>query len=50
MLKESDYIPKIDNFTLKIVSSNEEADKLEAEGFEFRSHDKKVGTIWIMGQ
>ena len=38
-LNEADFMPKIDNFTLKIVSSNEEADRLEAEGLEFRSHD-----------
>ena len=36
-LNEIGSIPKIDNFTLKIVSSNEEADRLEAEGLEFRS-------------
>ena len=38
-LNEADFKPKTDNFTLKIISSNEEADKLEAEGFEFRSQD-----------
>ena len=36
-LNEADFMPKIDNFTLKIVSSNQEADKLEADGLEFRS-------------
>lgn len=36
-LYEADYMPRIDNFTMKIVSSNPEADKLEAEGLEFRS-------------
>jgi len=35
-LKEIDFKPKVDNFTLKIVSTNQEADRLEAEGFEFR--------------
>jgi len=30
-------MPKIDGFTLKIVSTNEEADELEKEGLEFRS-------------
>ena len=31
-------MPKIESFTLKIVSTNQEADELEAEGLEFRSH------------
>ncbi len=39
ILNEADFMPKTDNFTLKIVSSNEEADKLKAEGFEFRSQN-----------
>ncbi|MBE9500915.1 MAG: hypothetical protein IMY87_00580 [Chloroflexi bacterium] len=30
-------MPKIKNFTCKIVSTNQEADELAAEGFEFRS-------------
>jgi hypothetical protein len=34
---EQDLIPDIPNFTLKIVSTNEQGDKLEREGFEFRS-------------
>ena len=39
----TDLKPKIDNFTLKIVSTNQEADRLEAEGFEFslRRYDSK---------
>ena len=36
-LNEVDFIPKIDDFTFKIVTSNQEADDLEAQGFEFRS-------------
>lgn len=36
-LDETDFRPKIDNFTLKIVSTNQEADRLEAEGIEFHS-------------
>ncbi|MFC2039466.1 hypothetical protein ACFLST_01615 [Chloroflexota bacterium] len=39
-LNEADFMPKIDNFTLKIVSTNHEADELEAKGLEFRSHDR----------
>ena len=34
---EADLMPKIGNHTSKVVSSNEEADDLEAQGFEFRS-------------
>ena len=34
---EADLMPKIGNHTSKAVSSNEEADGLEAQGFEFRS-------------
>ncbi|MGB2798888.1 MAG: hypothetical protein WBC55_03345 [Dehalococcoidia bacterium] len=37
-LTESDFMPKIDDFTLKIVSIKQEADALEAEGLEFRSY------------
>ena len=37
-LYEDDFKPSIDGLTLKIVSSNEEADELEAEGLQFRSH------------
>jgi len=36
-LNETDFMPKIDKFTIKIVSTNKEADELEAEGLEFRS-------------
>ena len=36
-LDEADFLPRIDNLTVKLVSSNEEADGLEAEGLEFRS-------------
>ena len=38
LLTESDLMPKIDDFTLKIVSIRQEADALEAEGLEFRSY------------
>jgi hypothetical protein len=36
-LDGADFLPRIGNFTLKLVSSNEEADSLEVEGLEFRS-------------
>jgi len=36
-LDRADFMPRISNFTLKLVSSNEEADSLELEGLEFRS-------------
>lgn len=31
-----DFLPDIQNLTLKIVSTNEQADELDREGFEFR--------------
>ena len=34
---EADCMPKIQNFTSRIVSTNQQADELEAEGLEFRS-------------
>ena len=36
-LDEGNFMPRADNFTLKIVSTNHEADKLAAEGPEFHS-------------
>jgi RimJ/RimL family protein N-acetyltransferase len=35
---EADFMPTTQNFTFKIVATNEQADKLAAEGLEFRSH------------
>jgi hypothetical protein len=40
-LNEADFMPEIDEFTLKMVSSNEEADEIEALGFEFRSRSPR---------
>jgi len=34
---EADFRPRIEDLTIKIISTNGEADRLEAEGFEFRS-------------
>jgi len=34
---EAECMPRIQNFTFRIVATNEEADELEAEGHEFRS-------------
>ncbi|MCK4723816.1 MAG: hypothetical protein KAT75_10945, partial [Dehalococcoidia bacterium] len=36
-LNDADFMPKINDFTLKIISTNQEADELEADGLEFRS-------------
>ena len=36
-LNEADFMPNIDNFTFKIISTNQQADELEAQGLEFRS-------------
>lgn len=35
-LSEADFMPRIDEFTFKIISTNEEADKLEADGVDVR--------------
>lgn len=35
-LNEADFLPKVKNINVRIVSSNREADTLAAEGFEFR--------------
>jgi len=34
-LNEADFMPRIDDFTIRIISTNQEVDELEAEGFEF---------------
>jgi len=34
-LNEADFMPKIEDFTFKIISTNHEADELEASGLEF---------------
>lgn len=36
-INEADLRPKIQNFVLKVVCTNQEADELAADGFEFRS-------------
>ena len=36
-MNETDFVPKIHDFTFKIVSTNQEADRLVPNGFEFRS-------------
>jgi len=38
---EARYMPKMQDFTFKIVSSNQEADELAAHGLEFRSRPLK---------
>ena len=35
-LNEADFMPRIDEFTLKIVSTSEEADEMRADGVDFR--------------
>lgn len=34
---EADFLPKIQNFTVQIVYTNQLADELAANGFDFRS-------------
>lgn len=36
-MAEDDLMPRLEDFTLKIVTTNAEADELEDKGFEFRS-------------
>jgi len=38
-MSEDDFMPRIKNFTFRIVSTTQEADELVANGFEFRSSD-----------
>ena len=37
-LDEKDFLPKTDHFEWKVVATNQEADEMEADGFEFRSY------------
>ena len=37
-LDETEILPRTQAFTLRVISSNKEADNLEAQGFEFRSY------------
>lgn len=37
-LNAADFMPKIDDFTLRVVTTNQEADELEGAGLEFRSY------------
>ncbi len=41
-LNEADFMPRIDDFTFRIVTSNREADEAEAQGLEFRSQVPKA--------
>ena len=36
--READFLPRVQDFTVKIVASNREADELMALGFDFRSY------------
>ena len=40
---EKKYLPRIDNYFVHIVYSNQQADELEAQGFEFRSFHVRAG-------
>lgn len=37
-IDEADIRPKVENITVKVVTTNAEADELEASGYEFRSY------------
>jgi hypothetical protein len=41
-LNEADFMPRIDDFTFRIITSNQEVDEMEAQGFEFRSQVPKA--------
>ena len=41
-VNEADFMPKVDNFTWEVISTNQEADALEAGGLEFRSQVTKA--------
>jgi len=36
--QKTDFIPDVDNLSFKILSTNQDADELESDGFKFRSH------------
>ncbi len=38
-VNDADFMPRINDFTFKIVTTSQEADELVANGFEFRSSD-----------
>ncbi len=42
-LSEADFLPRVDGFTVKVVSSNEEADEMEASGLPFRAQIAGAG-------
>ena len=37
-INEADLVPPVDDLSLKIIETNEEADELEGDGYRFRSH------------
>ncbi|MGB2853465.1 MAG: hypothetical protein WBC55_03340, partial [Dehalococcoidia bacterium] len=43
VLDQSHTVPNVDDFSVKVVSSNDEADELEAQGFKLRSQASDVG-------
>lgn len=38
MRSDTDFVPKVDGLCLRVIYTNEEADELEAEGFQFRKY------------
>jgi len=37
-LDESNFLPRMENYSVQIVTDNKQADKLAEQGFDFRSH------------
>ena len=48
-VNEADFAPRVNHAKLKIVGANDEADRLEAEGFEFRSQIPNATTMLESG-
>ena len=42
---ESRYLPKIDNYCYRIITTNQEADELIAEGFKFGAYELNLRTV-----
>jgi hypothetical protein len=41
-LEESSFLPRLENYSVQIVTDNMQADKLVTKGFDFRSHFPKA--------
>ena len=46
---EADFLPKVQDFTFKIITTTGQADELAAAGFKFGSHDPNTRGVWRKG-